>query len=200
MLLTCPSCETIFRVDSQNLNAEGQTVRCSVCSHVWFALPLKAGGSKPKKSGRAARSSARGMGALLLILIASGALAGGVTHQRALVTAYLPVLIPSFDLIGMTIRSSTDNLAVIGLKAAHTGDTLRLSGSLQNKSDFSAHAANLLVTVASNDGTILNEQTVAPDDKVIKAGKSTPFFVQLSVEKSDEANVTVVPIATRITR
>ncbi len=200
MLLTCPSCETIFRVDSQNLNAEGQTVRCSVCSHLWFALPPKAEGGKLKKSRRASRGSLRGMGALLLILVAVGALGGGLTHQRSVVTAYLPVLIPCFELIGMTIRSSTDNLAVIGLKAAHTGDTLRVSGSLQNKSDFIAHAANLLVTVASNDGTIINEKTVVPDDRVIKAGGSTPFFVQLSVEKSDEANVTVAPIAKRIVR
>ena len=54
--------------------------------------------------------------------------------------------------------------------------------------------------VAATDGTIINEQTVVPDDRIIKAGRSTPFFVQLNVEKSDEAAVTVVPIAKRITR
>jgi hypothetical protein len=137
---------------------------------------------------------------MLIILAVLGALSGGVTHQRVVVTAYLPGLIPGFALIGMTIRSDTDDLAVIGLKAAHTGDTLRLSGSLQNNSDFNAHAADLLVTVAATDGTIINEQTIAPDDQIIKAGGSTPFFVQLSVEKADEAAVTVVPIAKRITR
>ena len=200
MLLTCPNCETIFRVDSQNLNADGQKVRCSVCSHVWFALPPKAGGSRPKKPKRATSGGSRGLGVLLIVLAVLGALSGGVIHQRVAVTAYLPGLIPGFALIGMTIRSDTDDLAVIDLKASHTGDTLRLSGSLQNNSDFNAHAADLLVTVAATDGTIINEQTIAPDDQIIKAGGSTPFFVQLSVEKADEAAVTVVPIAKRITR
>ena len=200
MLLTCPNCETIFRVDSQNLNADGQTVRCSVCSHVWFALPPNSGGSRPKKPKRATGGGSRGLGVMLIILAMLGALFGGVIHQRVVVTAYLPGLIPGFALIGMTIRSDTDDLAVIDLKAAHTGDTLRLSGSLQNNSDFNAHTADLLVTVAATDGTIINEQTIAPDDQIIKAGGSTPFFVQLSVEKADEAAVTVVPIAKRITR
>ena len=200
MLLTCPNCETIFRVDSQNLNADGQTVRCSVCSHVWFALPPKAGGNRPKKPKRATGGGSRGLSVLLIILAMLGALFGGVIHQRVVVTAYLPGLVPGFALIGMTIRSDTDDLAVIDLKAAHTGDTLRLSGSLQNNSDFNAHTADLLVTVAATDGTIINEQTIAPDDQIIKAGGSTPFFVQLSIEKADEAAVTVVPIAKRITR
>ena len=200
MLLTCPNCETIFRVDSQNLNADGQTVRCSVCSHVWFASPPNAGGSGPKKPKRATGGGSRGLGVILIILAMLGALFGGVIHQRVVVTAYLPGLVPGFALIGMTIRSDTDDLAVIDLKAAHTGDTLRLSGSLQNNSDFNAHTADLLVTVAATDGTIINEQTIAPDDQIIKAGGSTPFFVQLSVEKADEAAVTVVPIAKRITR
>jgi predicted Zn finger-like uncharacterized protein len=200
MLLTCPGCETIFRVDSQNLNADGQTVRCSVCSHVWFAVPPKTGGGKPKKSKRVAGGGPKVLRVLLVILLLLGALVGGLVHQRVVVTAYLPGLLPGFDLLGMTIRANTDRLAVVDLKAAHTGDTLRLSGSLQNNSEFDAHAADLLVTVAATDGTIINEQTVAPDDRIIKAGGSTPFFVQLNVEKSDEAAVTVVPIAKRITR
>lgn len=200
MLLTCPNCETIFRVDSQSLNADGQTVRCSVCSHVWFALPPKAGVSRSKKPKRAIGSGSTGLGVLLISLAVIGALFGGVIHQRVVVTAYLPGLIPGFALIGMKIRSDTDDLAVIDLKAAHSGDTLRLSGSLQNNSVFNAHAADLLVTVAATDGTIINEQTVAPDDQIIKAGGSTSFFVQLSVERADEAAVTVVPIAKRVTR
>ena len=136
----------------------------------------------------------------LVLLLLLGALVGGVVHQRVVLTAYLPGLVPSFDLLGMTIRANIDKLEVTTLKAAHTGDTLRLSGSLQNNSEFDTHSADLLVTVATTDGTIINEQMVMPDDRIIKAGGSTPFFLQLNVEKSDEAVVTVVPIAKRITR
>ena len=200
MLLTCPSCETIFRVDSQNLNADGQTVRCSVCSHLWFAVPPRSAGISLKKPKPVATRGSKGLRVLLVLLLLLGALVGGVVHQRVVLTAYLPGLIPGFDLLGMTIRANIDKLEVINLKAAHTGDTLRLSGSLQNNSEFNTHAADLLVTVATTDSTIINEQMVMPDDRIIKAGGSTPFFLQLNVEKADEAVVTVVPIAKRITR
>jgi predicted Zn finger-like uncharacterized protein len=200
MLLTCPSCETIFRVDSQNLNVDGQTVRCSVCSRVWFAIPPKSD-AKPKKTQRAKRGgSSKGFSAFIIILLLLMALAGGLVHQRVIVTAYLPSLVPGFDLMGMTIRSNTDGLAVVDLKAAYTGDTLRLGGSLQNNNAYDAHAADLLVTVTADDGKILKEKTITPDDRIIEAGGSTLFFVQLSIEKSDEAAVTVVPISKRITR
>ncbi len=200
MLLTCPKCETIFRVDSQNLNVNGQTVRCSICSHVWFALPPKSD-ARPTKPYLAKKVIGwNRMGAILFILLLVGAFAGGFVHQRVIVTAYFPGLIPGYNSLGMNIFSKTDELAVIDLRAAYTGDILRLGGRLQNNSAFDAHAADLLVTVTSNDGTVINEQTISPDDQIIAAGVSTPFFVQLSVEKSDEAAVTVLPIAKRITR
>ena len=144
--------------------------------------------------------SLNGLSAVLSILLILGTLAGGLVYQRVIVTAYLPGLIPVFDLLGMTIRSNTDYLAVVDLKATHTGDTLRLGGSLKNNSAFDAHASDLLVTVAAENGTILNERTIATDDRIVEAGGLTPFFVQLNVEKSDEAAVTVVPISKRITR
>ena len=200
MLLTCPNCETIFRLDSQVLNADGQTVRCSVCSHVWFALPPK-GDAGPKKPQRAKKGGGlKGLSAILSMLLILSALAGGLVYQRVIVTAYLPGLISVFGLLSITIRSNTDDLAVVDLKATHAGDTLRLSGSLRNNSVFDAHASDLLVTVTADSGTIVNEQTITPDDQIIKAGGLTPFFVQLNVEKSDEAAVTVIPISKRITR
>ena len=39
MLLTCPNCETVFRVDSDSICDTGKSVRCSVCAHIWKALP-----------------------------------------------------------------------------------------------------------------------------------------------------------------
>jgi predicted Zn finger-like uncharacterized protein len=37
MLLTCPSCETSFRVDPEALGPTGRTVRCACCQTSWFA-------------------------------------------------------------------------------------------------------------------------------------------------------------------
>jgi predicted Zn finger-like uncharacterized protein len=37
MLLTCPQCETIFRVDRLRLHPAGQPVHCMICDHIWTA-------------------------------------------------------------------------------------------------------------------------------------------------------------------
>ena len=39
MLLTCPSCETSFRVKPEALGPSGRTVRCARCHTNWFAAP-----------------------------------------------------------------------------------------------------------------------------------------------------------------
>ncbi|HXY90637.1 MAG TPA: zinc-ribbon domain-containing protein, partial [Xanthobacteraceae bacterium] len=39
MLLSCPSCETSFRVKPEALGPSGRTVRCARCQTSWFALP-----------------------------------------------------------------------------------------------------------------------------------------------------------------
>jgi predicted Zn finger-like uncharacterized protein len=43
MLLTCPSCETSFRVNPEALGPSGRRVRCACCQTSWFALPAEAG-------------------------------------------------------------------------------------------------------------------------------------------------------------
>jgi predicted Zn finger-like uncharacterized protein len=42
MLLTCPSCETSFRVKPDALGPSGRTVRCARCHTSWFAAPEEA--------------------------------------------------------------------------------------------------------------------------------------------------------------
>jgi len=44
----------------------------------------------------------------------------------------------------------------------------------------------------------VNEHVITPDDRLIEAGESTPFFAQLTVEQSEETTITVVPIGSRI--
>lgn len=39
MLLTCPSCETSFRIKPDALGPAGRTVRCARCHTSWFAVP-----------------------------------------------------------------------------------------------------------------------------------------------------------------
>lgn len=36
MIITCPSCDTQFRLDAVLLGSNGHKVRCSACQHIWF--------------------------------------------------------------------------------------------------------------------------------------------------------------------
>ncbi len=39
MIVTCPSCDIRFKVDSAALEPDGRKVRCSKCAHDWFQTP-----------------------------------------------------------------------------------------------------------------------------------------------------------------
>jgi predicted Zn finger-like uncharacterized protein len=43
MLLICPQCETIFRVDRLRLHPAGQPVHCMICDHIRIARLLTIG-------------------------------------------------------------------------------------------------------------------------------------------------------------
>lgn len=39
MIISCPSCQASFRVDTARIGPDGKKVRCSKCGNVWHALP-----------------------------------------------------------------------------------------------------------------------------------------------------------------
>ena len=43
MLLICPPCETIFRVERLRLHPSGQPVHCMICDHIRIARLLTIG-------------------------------------------------------------------------------------------------------------------------------------------------------------
>lgn len=195
MLLTCPNCETIFRVDSHNIKASGQAVRCSVCTHVWQARPGK-DTIAPEPNDM--HDAVRALRVPVILLVVFMGVVSAVAFNRVLITAYFPTLTGLFDVVGLTIRPNINVLAVTDLSATYSGDTLRLNGNLKNTGATRTHAADLRVTVTSRDGIIMNDVILSPEDDFIDAGKVTGFFVQLDVEQSEEANVTVTPLANRI--
>ena len=216
MLLTCPHCTTIFRVDADLIPQDGQTVRCSICHHIWVASPVSppanqsvalfdagAVAASPLPAVTplsAARDRLKNLWKLCLVAVLAAGLAGGVIMNRGTITAYLPVLINGFDAIGLPIRPAVAQLQVAGLQASYVGDTMRLSGGLRNRGMWRTHAADLQVTVRGADGTIMQETVIRPDHDMIDAQAESGFFVQLAVEAGREAHVTVTPLANRIAR
>ena len=188
MLLTCPNCDTVFRVDGEKIGEAGQTVRCSVCAHVWQAAPpMLVPEAEPGEMASALRTV---VGSFLVMVVLLGGTVGFVAW-RATITAYAPGLIPVFEQIGLSVRPDTANLRIVDLKADYAGDTMRLSGSLQNDAAFFAHAPLLEVRVISESGEPLASRIIRPDDAVIRPAMASGFFTQLVFEASAEPTVTV---------
>ena len=73
MIVTCPSCETKYRVDGEALMARGGKVRCNSCAHVWVveedaltlaepAGPPEAAAAEPGPEAAVAAESTRTFG------------------------------------------------------------------------------------------------------------------------------------------
>ena len=198
MLLTCPNCDTVFRVDDDRIGEAGQAVRCSVCAHVWQAEPpMLADEAEPSEMASALRTVAGSF--LLIVVILVGSV--GLVAERATITAYAPGLIGIFESVGLTVRPDTDSLAIVDLQADYAGDTMRLRGKLRNDAAFFAHAPLLEVTVMSESGAALANQIIRADDDIIRPSATSSFFTQLVFEASREPTVTVTmrddPVARR---
>ena len=188
MLLTCPNCDTVFRVDGDRIGEAGQAVRCSVCAHVWQAEPPMLGAeAEPGEMASALRTVAGSF--LLIVVILVGSV--GLVAERATITAYAPGLIGIFESVGLTVRPDTDSLAIVDLQADYAGDTMRLRGKLRNDAAFFAHAPLLEVTVMSESGAALANKIIRADDDIIRPSATSSFFTQLVFEASREPTVTV---------
>jgi len=188
MLLTCPNCDTVFRVDGEEIGAAGQAVRCSVCAHVWQAAPpMLVEEAEPGEMASALRTV---LGSFLVMLLLLGGIVG-VVFERATITAYAPGLIGVFQQIGLSVRPDTEHLRIVDLRADYAGDTMRLSGQLQNNAAFFAHAPLLEVRVVSASGESLASRIIRADDAVIRPAMTSGFFTQLVFEASNEPTVTV---------
>ena len=177
MLLTCPNCETVFRIDSERISDGGQPVRCSVCAHVWQAEPPML---VPEADPGEMRSAVGAVLTPLIILVMVLGIAIGAVTQRATITAYFPGLIGVFDKAGLAVQPQTDKLQIVDLKADYAGDTLRLRGKLMNRSAVYAHAPSLEVTILSASGDPLGSHVIQPDDRVIRPAMASEFFTPVS--------------------
>ena len=183
MFLTCPNCETVFRIDSTRLGKSGRAVRCSVCSHVWQAGQRRAG-----------RSRKRGKFILVRVVMVAAVLATAgllATHYRSPLTAYVPVLLGVFESAGISVYPGTGQLEIRDLEADYAGDTLRLRGRLANKTLFRAHAPQLHIKVSVDSGKVLADTLIKPEKSVVAGRGSSEFFAQIVIQSDEVPTLTV---------
>lgn len=195
MLLTCENCETIFRIEAAHLKTPGQKVRCSVCKHVWAPEVTDDEPEEPQLL----RESMGVLRLPVLICAILIAIVSVLSFNRGVITAYVPSVINLYDMSGLVIRPNLDKLEVRDLKAKYAGDTLRISGMLANKSSWRIHAAPMQLTINDDDGVVLHRQMIAPNDRFIEGHQATDFFIQLTIEGTKQAEISLTPLAIRLT-
>ena len=84
MLLTCPQCETIFRVDRLRLHPAGQPVHCLICDHIWTAQLVISGDRQDAPSFVSYLHKMRLP--VIVVLICAGLIAS-LIKSRAILTA-----------------------------------------------------------------------------------------------------------------
>ena len=194
MLLTCENCETIFRIEAAQLSKAGQKVRCSVCKHVW-APEIE---DSPSAETPLIRESLGVLKKPLIICAVIVAFFSLASFNRDVISAYVPATIDLYDMTGLTIRPNVNQLEVRDLKASFQGDTLRISGQLANLASLRTHAAPLQLSILDEDGVVLHSQRLNPSNLFIEGYGQSDFFIQLTIEDAQQAEIRVEPLAIRL--
>ena len=166
MLLVCPQCESIFRVNRLRVHPAGQPVHCLICDHIWTARLATSGDRQDMPNFASYLHKFRFLE--IAVLICAGLMTSFI-KGRGILTAYFLGLIAGFHRIGLPILPPIDTLLVVNLDGSYAGEMLRLRGALRNVGLWSGHAAPFRVRVTRPDGVILNETIIRPDDPIIAA-------------------------------
>ncbi len=195
MLLTCPHCETIFRVDTADIKTGGRDVRCSVCTHVWHA---KRGGADVVTEDADLAGQLKSWRWAVVLVSLMIIMTAVMTMNRNFIAANAPWTGQIYQAIGMTTAPQLDKLEVARLSGTRLRDTIRVTGEITNLSNWGVLAPSLLLTVTDNFGLVLDEKTITLDLDIIDGGISIPFSTQISLdqklENDDVTEIVVIPI------
>lgn len=202
MLLECPNCETVFRINPEDLPSSGRKVQCSVCRHVWQAEGGASSDQQTPANPERKEVDAPGPGCalgnvliLLLVIIMLAAVAGILRKQ---ISAGFPATVPLFEMAGMAVTPDIASLEIHNLAGDRQRDTIRLTGEVFNQSHLPVLAPVFLVTVTSGTGEILHQQEFALDRRKISGKKYLSFTAQIQLDRdipeSETTDISVVPL------
>tara|TARA_B100000989_G_scaffold251432_1_gene199448 strand:- start:96 stop:794 length:699 start_codon:yes stop_codon:yes gene_type:complete len=119
---------------------------------------------------------------------------------RSTITAYYPVMIPFFEMVGYNISYSSDNLSIHNLQTDWKDDILRVRGSIVNNGSMRIHTLPIRISVRDPSGLLLSTHEVWPDSKIIDSATSVPFFAQITIDADKKAEIQVDFISHRSAR
>ncbi len=195
MLLTCPHCETIFRVETADIKTGGRQVRCSVCSHNWEA---KRGGANVVTEDADLIQQLKSWRLTMVMIVMVITLAAVMSIYRNTISALSPPMVAVYQSIGLMITPDVTAVDVGRLSATRRRDTIRVLGEVTNNSGWPVHAPDLLVTVTDQLGAVLAEKTIILDAPVLAGDAAMAFTTQITLDDLIEDDVIteiiVVPV------
>ena len=111
--------------------------------------------------------------------------------NRTTITAYYPMLMPVFELAGYDISYSADNLEIVNLQTDWQDDILRVRGGIYNNGSARIHALPIKISVIDPSGLLLSTHEIWPDNAVIDASDTVPFFAQITIDADEKAEIQV---------
>ena len=195
MLLTCPHCETIFRVETADIKTGGRRVRCSVCSHIWEA---KRGGANVATEDADLIQQLKSWRLTAGMIVLAIVLTATLSIYRHTISALSPPMVAIYQSMGLTISPDLTVVDVGRLSATRRRDTIRVLGEVTNISGWPVHSPDLLVTVSDQFGAVLAEKTISLDAPVMAGDTVMAFTTQITLEKLIDDDVVteiiVVPV------
>jgi len=194
VLLECPNCATVFRINPRELPARGRKVQCSVCRHVWHAE-----NTAPQPAATPPRSAPAMLGyrlVIIFLLLVMAAAIAGIFRQQ--ISAGFPQTLALYEMAGLTIRPDTRSLAIRDLAGERQRDTIRLTGKIENTSHLPVHAPLFQITVTSGTGQVLAHQQMTLNASRINGQQALPFATQIQLDEdlpdAETTEISVVPL------
>ncbi len=198
MIITCPNCQTRFRIDPEALAPRGKMVRCSQCGHRWFAeppagepepppLPDNSPIERPPETGAATPTGARGrpatlaiVGWLLVVLVVL--LLAGVLLGRNEIVAAWPQTATLYRQLGLPVTMSLElELRDLGSeRIEERGITiLRVTGEIVNPTREERILPPLRVALLDAEGRELDFGLFDPPRRRLPPGATARFDARL---------------------
>ena len=198
MHIQCPSCQTVFAVENDEISADkGRQVRCSICDHIWTVTRADALMSKPAATSRFKHGKRKW---LIILVIIAGLLLGGAVICRNVVSAMFPSVIGIYSAFDLSVLPDVSVVEIRNIRGERQGDTVRIRGEIVNTSMWPTHAPPIFVSVQNMAGAILAVKEVEPDELIISAGSALPLNVQLTLDEELRADVETEIVAIAVER
>ncbi len=212
MIITCPNCQTRFKIDPKALAPRGKMVRCSQCGHRWFAEPpaeeleppplpdatSAAPGAEGATAGAARRPGLVALAGWSLLVLVVLLLAGALLGRNEIVAAW-PQTAGLYRQLGLPVAVSL-GLELRGLDSERFEENgvpmIRITGEIANTTRRERILPPLRVALLDAEGRELDFGLFDPPKRRLAPGAATRFEARL-VDPPAEARRFAVTFADR---